>query len=848
MNAIEKLYAAIAQQFPDERITTNQAADIVGLTRGVTSSYLSKLEKQGKLKKTGSRPVYWQIKHEKSAFDELIGFRGSLRDDINHAVEAIVYPDHGLPIFILGAHGTGKLTLARAIYQEAIHRGIFTKKAIFETIDCGKYKNKFSVLQREVQSAAGDNLGNTHSRADGAQKEGFLYIKNLQVLHSEKQHDLFMFANQQEETNIRFIFSATAELTDTNYVDFNCALVQIKLSSLNKRPLDERITFVGLFLQRQANKIGKNILISPHSLIKLAKFTNIVSISELNNRIQLLCAEAYAKTPDVNQLIINKADKNSICIIPNQQLLETRITSLVTSALQLGPTANNLLEGLSESLLGGETIIEQNFLVLKALNQVDTTVSESLLTTLAQTIRQVAQEAITHRYGIVFQNDDNFWRYMALAFVFANLCSENLPAAESTHKIQAEVKNRYPRSHYLFKQLLTEIAPQNIQSAYYYIPFFVLMAQCSEKLESVHYNAILLTHGEHTASSIQQVVNTLCGNYFFEAFDMPIDVSINRINAYVRDYLVDQGSSPKGNIILFDMGSLREMFREIKKVSDQELLVVNNVTTAMALDIGLRIQRNEIFQSIAEASQNYSSSTDAQYYEGLSNRKNIIVSCMSGVGLSEELKKLIEETLSPSLEVIALDYKHLHALLKNNDRQFFSNTQLILTTTDVSGDMGIDIINIYNIFDKTVSSKLETILLQTGENQQSSNLLIERLLRFLSIEGIRGRLQILNPDVVIQESQDIVSHYENFYNVKFEPRLKLNLYMHLSLMIERMLVSTTASENSFQEAALTPRKKDFISLSSGIFQPVEQKFNIKVQDYEIELLYQLLKDFIFTDK
>lgn len=54
MNAIEKLYAAIAQQFPDERITTKQAADTVGLTRGVTSSYLSKLEKQGKLLKTGA--------------------------------------------------------------------------------------------------------------------------------------------------------------------------------------------------------------------------------------------------------------------------------------------------------------------------------------------------------------------------------------------------------------------------------------------------------------------------------------------------------------------------------------------------------------------------------------------------------------------------------------------------------------------------------------------------------------------------------------------------------------------------------------------------------------------------
>lgn len=295
------------------------------------------------------------------------------------------------------------------------------------------------------------------------------------------------------------------------------------------------------------------------------------------------------------------------------------------------------------------------------------------------------------------------------------------------------------------------------------------------------------------------------------------------------------------------MGSLRQMFREIKKISKQELLVVNNVTTAMALDIGLRIQRNEAFQSIAEASQKYSLTTDAQYYEGLSNQKNIIVACMSGVGLSEELKKLIESTLSPSLKVIALDYKKLHALLKNHDRQFFSNTQLILTTTDVNGDMGIDIMNIYNIFDKSTSIRLQTVLLNAGENERSSNLLIDRLLKFLSIEGIRGRLQILNPDVVIQESQAIVSHYEDFYNVKFTPRLKLNLYMHLSLMFERMIMNSKKSKSVIKRTPLTDQEQDFFSLSSGIFQPVERKFNIKVQDYEIELLYQLLKDFIFID-
>lgn len=841
LNAVEKLYTAIAQQFPNERITTKQAANIVGLTRGVTSSYLSKLEKQGKLLKTGSRPVYWQIKRESSAFDKLIGSHGSLSADVQHAIEAIVYPVHGLPIFITGPHGTGKLAFAQAIYRESIRRQIFTKEAVFESIDCANYKDRSDTLKKEIQ------ITTQRFTVGKSLKNCYLYIKNLQELSSADQHSLLVQTNQQKDANIRYIFSTVTEKININHEYFNSAAVQINSIPLGNRPLNERITFVAMFLQQQSNQIGREILVSPSEFIKLATLNHSDNIRGLNNRIQLLCAKTYAKTPTTNQLVISKSTKNSISIMPNQHLLQTCITTLITSALQLSPTVDSLFNKLSDSLLCGETITEQNFLVLKVLNQIDTTISKSLLEAFAKTIEQDSNKYITHQYGINFPKDNTFWRNVALAFIFSNLCSDNLPMSETTHKLQAAIKNRYPRSHYLFQKFLTKLTPQYAQDAYYYLPFFILMAQCEDKIESVHYNAILLAHGENTASSIQQVVNTLTGNYFFEAFDMPIDISLDKINSYVQNYLVNQDSFPKGNIILFDMGSLRQMFREIKKISKQELLVVNNVTTAMALDIGLRIQRNEAFQSIAEASQKYSLTTDAQYYEGLSNQKNIIVACMSGVGLSEELKKLIESTLSPSLKVIALDYKKLHALLKNHDRQFFSNTQLILTTTDVNGDMGIDIMNIYNIFDKSTSIRLQTVLLNAGENERSSNLLIDRLLKFLSIEGIRGRLQILNPDVVIQESQAIVSHYEDFYNVKFTPRLKLNLYMHLSLMFERMIMNSKKSKSVIKRTPLTDQEQDFFSLSSGIFQPVERKFNIKVQDYEIELLYQLLKDFIFID-
>lgn len=840
LKALERVYTIISQQFSDERITTAQAANAVGLTRGVTSSYLSKLEKQGKLLKTGSRPVYWQVKCEETAFDKLIGYHGSLKKDIKHAIEAIIYPTNGLPILISGSRGTGKLLFAHTIYREAIRRKIFSENSLFKIIDCAEYKNKINTLLQNKKTF------NEYFSVSKKNINGYLYVKNLQVLNHETQRYLLNYAINQEKLNTRFIFSTTNQSVDTEYENFKYAIVKINLNPFNKRPFAERIAFSCLFLQNQANKLNRQFLTSFHFIIKLANLT-INSITELSNHIQLLCAEKYANAPQDKQLILSKlANQNTIRIMPNQQSLQKEVAALITKALQLSPAINDLLNKVIESLTNGETIVEQNFLVLKVLNQIKIGTDESLLNSLIQTIQLSVKKNITHRYGITFQKETEFWRYVALAFILANMCNDNSVTIKTKSSIQFETKSRYPRSYYLYKQFINKIYPKYVKDPYYYIPFFVLMAQHVEKIESVHYNAILLAHGESTASSIQQVINTLCGNYIFEAFNMPIDISADKISSYVQKYLVDQGPSTKGNIILFDMGSLRQIFREIKKVSDQKLLVVNNITTAMALDIGLRIQQNEMFESIAENSQKYGSTTDAQYYEGLSNKKNIIVSCISGVGLSKEIKKLIETTLSPSLEVITFDYKHLYVLLKNNNRQFFSKTQLILTTTNIDDDMGINIINVYNIFDKQVSLKLQRILLHAGESLQSSNSLIEKMLKFLSIEGIRDRLKILNPDIVIQESQTIVSHYEDFYNVRFEPKLKLNLYMHLSLMVERMLTSSTSSTTSLKDMSLSSREKEFISLSKGILQPVEQKFNIKIQDYEIELLYQLLKDFIFA--
>lgn len=163
------------------------------------------------------------------------------------------------------------------------------------------------------------------------------------MLGSSDQHYLFTHTNQQQTTAFRYIYSGTTEIFKAARVWFKSAAVQIKLSAFSDRPLNERITFAAMYLQQQADQINKEILIAPNELIKLANFDHVNNITALNNRVQLLCAGAYAKASDHTQLRLGQTDTSAILVTPKQQTLQARITSLITSALQLGPTTDALL-------------------------------------------------------------------------------------------------------------------------------------------------------------------------------------------------------------------------------------------------------------------------------------------------------------------------------------------------------------------------------------------------------------------------------------------------------------------------------------------------------------------------
>lgn len=48
-------------------------------------------------------------------------------------------------------------------------------------------------------------------------------------------------------------------------------------------------------------------------------------------------------------------------------------------------------------------------------------------------------------------------------------------------------------------------------------------------------NALILMHGEHSASSMASLANEMIGDYVYEAFDMPIQVHTEDLTVKVND-------------------------------------------------------------------------------------------------------------------------------------------------------------------------------------------------------------------------------------------------------------------------------------------------------------------------
>lgn len=834
--------------------TTIELANRLDLSRGVVSLYLSQLLEEGLVEKSGTKPVYWQMKQAKESFSEFIGYSGSLQSIIEDCKSAVNYPPDGFPLIITGESGVGKSFLATLIYQYAKECGKVATSAEFVSLNCADYANNpellssvlFGYRKGAFTGAENDSKGLV-AKADG----GYLFLDEIHRLNNENQEKLFTLLDTgqyyplgenevYQKAKIRFIFATTESLEDSLLSTFRRRIpMTVALPPYEKRPLREKMELIFDCFKNEGQQMGRQIDVSEDFIFKLLNLQDSGNIGTLKNKIKIECAKAYNNQLDKEVIRITDANQASrtLRITSEEELSTFKVVAFLEElARLLSHYDKENLQNYASVKFSIKKLLKPYKKYFIHKNELDAGIQvivDELEVGLAQ-----AHE----KYG-VFQDISEENKINAAILIY---CLNEQELAVDTSQYIFEVKKLYPRSFYLIDKLLLSLN----QVCYKWnrpllngLLLFLLIGNDIEKVEEIPFLGILLSHGKAVASSIQELTNSLSNNFVFESFDMPLDVSMAEISHQVKQYVHEiNGGTSKGVILLFDMGSLSQMYKEIKKVVNLELVAINNLTASYALDMAFQIVQKKTFKEIAENAEIYPSMTEVQYYEGISQNKNIIVSCMSGVGLSEEIKLVMKENLNQQIELITRDYKDLKHTLATQDSSYFSKTKFIITTTDFGQNNEIPIINIYDIMEAEGAKKFEGLLLDMGETSEAVAATIQSLLNFFTIEGISKRLKFLNPQIVTQEVQEVIEKYEQYYGLNLDGKTKLSLYMHIALMIERMLLSSRKNEFSDRQGGEENEDKvEFFSVSKNIFRSIEIKYNIVIDDYEISLMYELLK-------
>lgn len=821
-------------------VTTVEFAEFLGLSRSATSLYLNKLLEDREISQIGSRPVYWKAVQNKSVlntadvFQQFIGFNGSVKEVIEKCKAAVLYPPVGLPLLLCGPSGVGKSFLAKLIfdYLKETKKNEAKKFIIF---NCADYANNPELLSSML-------FGHTKGAFTGADMEkkgllaqadgGVLFLDEVHRLSHENQEKLFQFMDSGSyrpmgeegeliSSKVRLFFATTEDPKEILLPTFFRRIsVVVNIPALHERPILERIVLIKHLFSREAYRLKRDLKVDNHIFKRLAEQEIPGNVGSLINSVQMYCANALRlnKTQDVLEI----AEDNPI---------DFTFISFLESE---GNNQLNYINQLNESFL--KLLCEENsFIKLKEnIYQFDTqfleehiSISNDFLTNdIANKVVATNQMMIGDKYLI----KEALECTMRLLQINQNQFSFIL-----LEELKSKLTKEYPRTA-LFAHYITEGISMELRL---FVETFLGILLIDKISEDIRYQALLVAHGDTTASSICSVANKMCGEYVFDAINMPLTSSVRDIVSQVKIWLSERDTS-EGVIMLVDMGSLTHLYKSLKPQILGELLVINNLTTSYALEIGQQLVNGQMFNDIAtRAETNFK--TNIQYFEGFSVEKNIIIASISGIDISKKLKNICEKHINSEIKLIVINFNELRNILSraSNDENYLKETSLILTTSYLDNKTEVPSVNLLDVLDEDAEKKLDRAFKNLIHPNNIPNLLKE-FIYFFSKEGLSEKLEFLNPDVVIKQVENITEKCEKRFSLPLNAKMKFNLTMHLALMVERMMLGGSDYPIQTNLLELKLNEKHFYQNMKDLVYPLEQFYRIQISDWELFVLYEIL--------
>ncbi len=350
--------------------------------------------------------------------------------------------------------------------------------------------------------------------------------------------------------------------------------------------------------------------------------------------------------------------------------------------------------------------------------------------------------------------------------------------------------------------------------------------------------ALIIAHGYSTASSIAGVANRLIGEKIYQAMDMPMEVAFNDVSRAVVDYL-QHTDTRAGVMVLIDMGYTKEIADALLSVINGPLVVVDNVTTRMALNVASEIALGKTSNKSPKRSCRLISRVGM--CSGPQKKERVLlVTCITGIGTAFKFKNLMEKSLLNDFDIniIACEYTRL-----KNSRTAVSLLHqyevIAVVGTHDPQLAGVPWVGIEELLGEQGHRHLSQ-LLSGYLNEKQIALINKNMVREFSLHNVVNSLTILNAGKTMGHIETIIAEWQNTLGFHFNNNLIISLYVHLSCMIERLVMRNEISHYKDLEQ-FTSQHGEFIAMVNHSFQRLKILYNVALPVAEIGYIHDIFE-------
>jgi sigma-54 dependent transcriptional regulator of gfr operon len=859
--------------------TAQTIAEELEVSRNIVSQYLNEFVKTGVFGKINSRPVLffafpkklsqkhvfssideagkWYGIHFKFGLEKIIGSTGSLRNIIDQMKAAIYYPPNGLPILLHGETGTGKSYLANYVYKDLVTRQMIDEQASFVSVNCSEYANNPELfLSNFFGHVKGAYTGAEQDRKGLAElaNKGVLFLDEIHALSNECQEKLFQFMdtgkfhrmgdNENWYTSNCWMVFATSETPEDHLLPTLLRRIPVKLvlPSLNSRSSYEKKLLIKIFFEEEEKRLEKKMFISQQLLDFLLNYRFSGNVGNLKNMIQLTCANAFSSLSEEKELLIQMYHLPQWINFNELKKTREKETSDFIRLSDLERTneifdMNELIEYLynrwekcenqNQLFFEYDQFFRQKNVDLQFNREVSnpTTYQEVRF---RQYIKEIEQD-----FQITF---DYYYLQMTMTFLNSWIYQTQVVTLKNIDQFTNDISSNCSRETQFIKRFLQngDIYLTDIQQIVLVVLFKLM---CGKEFQQKRL-ALILAHGDYTATCIASTANRIIGRYIFDAIDMPLMTSSTEIADKINAYLHERTGFEE-IVLLVDMGSLEKIYVNLELDPQKKLGLLNNVSTRMAMDVAnqllLDLPLKQILEQVKE-----NQSVD-YIYESSSMKKDMIVcSCASGLGTSFKLKKILEDSF-PTASDLVIETCDYYSLAKENyltELRKENNILFIVGTLNPH----LEEVAFFSIEDMILGINIGELSSQLSRHfsDDELKLLNDNILKNFSLTNLMEQLTILNPTKLLEQVSDAIYILQNDLGVSLDNNTCFGLYVHISCLIERLVKQNTLEDEIYLNES-SGNFKTFQKYFKQAFSVVEHFYSVDIPTHEVKYVYDYIE-------